>query len=253
MTGRIDTYTIGELANASGVSVRTLHHYDALGLLKPASVAENGYRNYGRAEALRLQEILFYRDLGMPLAEIAAVLRTGQSLDRLVAHRARLDREADRLAEVLATLDATIAHLKGEHEMTLDALYTPFGPEKQAAYEEWLIDTYGGDLAEQIAQAREAVTAAGGAEPGMEALRGIEADLVAAFEGGAVAGARDVRPLLNAHRDWVASMWGRDCDLAAYAGLAELYASHPDFIARYEALAPGFSVWLPEAMRAYAT
>ena len=56
---RIEEYTVGDLARASGVSIRTLHHYDALGLLDPARVAQNGYRVYRRAEALRLQEILF--------------------------------------------------------------------------------------------------------------------------------------------------------------------------------------------------
>lgn len=57
-----------------GVSIRTLHHYDAIGLLKPASVGENGYRQYGREELLRLQQILFHRELGMSLADIAAAL-----------------------------------------------------------------------------------------------------------------------------------------------------------------------------------
>ena len=71
---RIETDSIGELARAAGVSVRALHHYDAIGLLSPARTAENGYRVRIRGDALRLQEILFYRAAGLPLAEIAALL-----------------------------------------------------------------------------------------------------------------------------------------------------------------------------------
>src|SRR6185503_20105901 len=66
----ITVRTVRQVAKAAGVSVRTLHHYDAIGLLKPTHVGANGYRFYGKAELLRLQQILFYRELGMPLAGI---------------------------------------------------------------------------------------------------------------------------------------------------------------------------------------
>ena len=68
------TYTVKQLARLSGVSVRTLHHYDEIGLLRPAFVGENRYRYYGREELLRLQDILFHRELGVPLQEIAKLL-----------------------------------------------------------------------------------------------------------------------------------------------------------------------------------
>ena len=67
-------YTVKQLARISGVSVRTLHYYDQIGLLTPGSYAENGYREYGEPEALRLQQILFFRELGLPLARIKEIL-----------------------------------------------------------------------------------------------------------------------------------------------------------------------------------
>jgi DNA-binding transcriptional MerR regulator len=66
--------TVKQLAAISGVTVRTLHHYDEIGLLKPAHIGANGYRYYGRAEMLRLQRILFHRELGVPLGDIAGLL-----------------------------------------------------------------------------------------------------------------------------------------------------------------------------------
>ena len=68
------TYTVKQLARLSGVSVRTLHHYDEIGLLRPAFLGENRYRYYGREELLRLQDILFHRELGAPLQEIGELL-----------------------------------------------------------------------------------------------------------------------------------------------------------------------------------
>ena len=67
-------YTVSEVAAMAGVSVRTMHHYHEVGLLRPAHVGENSYRYYGREELLRLQRILIHRELGLPLAEIAAIL-----------------------------------------------------------------------------------------------------------------------------------------------------------------------------------
>ena len=91
-------YTVKHVAKLPGVSVRTLHHYDGIGLLKPGTVGANGYRYYGRDELLRLQQILFHRELGFPLAEIARVL-DAPDLDRAAAlrrHRERLESETTK-------------------------------------------------------------------------------------------------------------------------------------------------------------
>ncbi len=250
METRIEEYATGELAALAGVSVRTLHHYDRIGLLSPAHVGPNGYRIYRRPEAERLQEILFYRATGMTLADIAALLDGGAGrLERLERHRARLAQNLSDIAVSLDTLDRTIADIKGGDPMPTDRLYAPFSAEKQADYERWLIDTYGPSMAKDIARSKAHLAKApDGMEARMAALKPIEAALVAAFE----AGRAEVDAEIAAHRDWVASMWGKACPPAAYAGLADMYLSHPDFVARYEALAPRFSQWLPERMKDWA-
>ncbi|SMX30514.1 HTH-type transcriptional activator mta [Pelagimonas phthalicica] len=250
MEERIEEYTVGELARASGATVRMLHHYDAIGLLKPAHVTAKGYRIYRQPELLRLQEILFYRAADMSLDDITMILNTGNPVERLVSHREKVAAQMEKYAAIIATLDRTIMKLTGEEPMTLEDLYKPFPKSKQAEYEDWLITTYGQEMAAKIANARERL----GAEVGdtldaqNKKLKGIEAKLVATYEAGGDPKMAD----LSAHQNWVAEMWGYPCTADAYAKLSELYLAHPDFIARYEALSEGFSQWLTTAMVAWS-
>ena len=254
MTHEAKDYSVGQLAALSGVSVRTLHHYDDIGLLKPASVAENGYRIYGQAEAFRLQEILFYREAGFSLTEIGELLKKPRNaVDRLVRHRERLKTQSDRIAATIETLDATIAHLRGEKQMQIDELYKPFSEEKQAGYEAELIAEHGPEMADRITASKAAIrNLPDGIAGKMDQLRTIEADLVGAFETGVQTDSDTLHALLERHRDWVSDMWGRPCPPEGFAGLADMYGSQPDFVARYETLSPGFSKWLPTAMKAHA-
>src|SRR5690348_13379389 len=107
--------TVKQLAAISGVTVRTLHHYDEIGLLKPASVGSNGYRYYGRRELLRLQRILFHRELGVPLSCIAELLAVeGENqIGVLLQHRTKLEAERERFRVLIETIDRTIADMKG--------------------------------------------------------------------------------------------------------------------------------------------
>ena len=94
-------YTVNKLTAIAGISVRTLHYYDRIGLLKPASYSRSGYRNYGEKEALRLQQIMFFRELGFNLADIKTIL-SGQNFDAVEAlksPRKLLQHKAQRLAE----------------------------------------------------------------------------------------------------------------------------------------------------------
>jgi len=254
MTQRIEELSVGDLARKAGVTVRTLHHYDTIGLLKPRWTGANGYRLYGRDEALRLQEILFYRALGLTLADIAALLSgDADQLARLTAHRAALAAEVDRQQGLLATLDDTIAHLRGNKDMTTDDLYAPFSEEKQAEYEAWLVTTYGPEMAESIARSKDAVAELPeGMAGAMEEMRDLEAALAAAFEAGEAPESRAMHETCEAHRALMSRLWGRDCPAEAYAGLGQMYLGHPDFVARYERISPRFSQWLPATMAAHA-
>lgn len=248
--------TVRQLATISGVTVRTLHHYDEIGLLKPATVGANGYRYYGRRELLRLQRILFHRDLGVPLSFIAQLLdlEGEDQIGVLLQHRARLTAERERYRLLIDTIDRTIAELKGETTMANADLYKGFSEEKQAGYESWLIERYGEPMREGIEHARKSHAQMSAAERESlgEELRTVEQALADGLRTGADPASEAVDRLICRHRSWVAAMWGRPCSTEAYSGLADLYLAHPDFVARYERIEQGFAEYLVRAMKSHA-
>jgi len=131
-------YTVKQLSRLAGVSVRTLHFYDQLGLLRPERVGANGYRYYGQAALLRLQQILFYKELGLSLDEIRQVLdQPGFDVAQaLKAHRRALLERLGRLRRLITTVDRTIAFLKGETSMDNQELFAGFSEAQQAEYEQ---------------------------------------------------------------------------------------------------------------------
>jgi len=249
-------YTVKQLARLSGVSVRTLHHYDEIGLLRPAFVGENRYRYYGREELLRLQDILFHRELGVPLQEIGELLaREGR--DRVAILSRHREMLAERIAssrQLLRTIDRTIARLNGDETMDDKDLYKGFAPEKQAEYEEWLVDNYG-DRMRQGIEASKAHWAGKRPEDMQAALAqggAAEAELADRFFAGMSADSTELDPLFDKHRAWVSSMWGRDCPRSGYGGMADMYLAHPDFRTHFDQRGEGFTDWLTTAMKAYA-
>jgi DNA-binding transcriptional MerR regulator len=251
------TYTVKQLARLSGVSVRALHHYDEIGLLKPSFVGENRYRYYGREELLRLQDILFHRELGVPLQEIGRLLAL-QGQDRVAIlreHRDWLAQRVERSRQLLSTIDRTIAELNGDGTMDDKDLYRGFAPEKQAEYEDWLVDRYGGDMRRHIDDSKVKLASLGkeGMAERMAEGEAAGAALARAFQAGTAPDDRTNDPLLARHHAWIAAMWGRACAPEAYAGLADLYLEHPDFRTKFDADGgAGFTDWLVTAMKAYA-
>ena len=249
------TYTVNQLAQLAGISVRALHHYDEIGLLKPAFTGDNRYRYYGEEELLRLQQILIHRELDIPLAEIGAILDAPgfDKLETLQRQRERLEEQAERYARMVKTIDRTIARLKGDRAMKDADLYSGVvSPEKQAAYEQWLIEHYGGDMEAQIERSRRTMSAMGTEEmtAAMQELEAVENGLAEGLRRGIPAQSTSLDPIIERHRAWVARSWGRACEPQAYAGLAEIY-QHPDFQARYEAIETGFAAYLTTAMRSW--
>nr|WP_293483100.1 MerR family transcriptional regulator [Phenylobacterium sp.] len=256
--GSIDVggYTVKQVAKLSGVSVRTLHHYDAIGLLKPAGVRANGYREYGRDELLRLQQILFHRELGFPLEQIRRVL-DAPGFDRvaaLKAHRARLDAEAKRYRRLLRTIDDTLAALEGAKTMNETAMYRGFDPEEQAKQEAWLVDRYGPGVQASIdaVKARQKSWTQADFDDAQAEIAEIEADFRQALAEALPAGSQVVQALTRRHCAWIAKSWPMPVSRVAYENLAALYGEHPDFRARYEAQAEGLTNYLQSAMRVFA-
>ena len=253
----MNRYTVKQVADLSSVSVRTLHHYDAIGLLKPVAVSDNGYRYYGRDELLRLQQILFHRALGMSLRDIEAVLNKGDSdrLASLSALRNDLVAKKARFENLLVTLEHTLTHLRDGKALAERDLYSCFEPEQQSAYEEWLIQRFGDEIQDDIDHSKEAYATLSDEEreSAMQELAELENGLAEGLRQGEVAKSEALDLLLDRHRAWVAFMWDQPCPVEAYAGLADLYLSHPDFKARYEQIEPGFTAYLTDAMKAYTS
>src|SRR3990172_12890131 len=109
-------YTVKKLADLAGVTVRTLHHYDEIGLLKPSSVGNNGYRYYSDEVLFRLQQILFIREMDVDLPRIKQLIEQHgfDQVSALQAHRQALQRKIERLKTLITTVDTTIMHLVGE-------------------------------------------------------------------------------------------------------------------------------------------
>jgi DNA-binding transcriptional MerR regulator len=121
-------YTVKQLAVMSGVTVRTLHFYDEMALLKPAYTKANGYRIYEEPQLLMLQQILFYRELGFELKRINQILRQKkfEKIAALKSHRRVLDKNVTRTRTLIETIDKTIRHLKGTRKMKSEELFNGF-------------------------------------------------------------------------------------------------------------------------------
>ncbi len=245
----MSTYTVKQIAKAAMVSVRTLHYYHEIGLLLPRHTGANGYRHYGEAELLRLQQILLYRGFGLALTEVRTLLDAPDfdTLKALQSHKARLEDEAKRLPKLIRTLERTIETIKGQKTMHIDTLYQAFPPEKQAAYEAELAQG-SPEMQAHIARSKAAIGQKPEAQ--MRELQEIEAGIITNMQAGLPANARDNAALIARHRAWVSTMWGRECAPDAHRGLAQMYGAHPDFNQRYEALAKDFTAYICAAILA---
>ena len=146
-------YSVKQLSNLAGVSVRTLHHYDQIGLLKPSFRSEKGYRFYERKELLRLQQILFYRKLGFPLKEIHSIINepSFDLLEALKTHKKQLKKQMEDLKLLLKTVDKTIIELKSTTKMMTDKeMYEGFTSEQVIAIKKEVKARWGEDQLREV-------------------------------------------------------------------------------------------------------
>lgn len=148
---------VKELAELSGVSVRTLRFYDEIGLFKPSYYGENGYRYYEKDQLFILQQILFYRELGIELTQIQKIM-SDPNFDKVKAlqsHREVLKKESQRTQTLIDTIDKTLAYLQKETAMVDSEIYKGFDQKKQAEYEKYLIDNYGRQARQNIEESKQ--------------------------------------------------------------------------------------------------
>ena len=245
-------YSIQELSRLSGVTTRTLRWYDQIGLLKPSRVAESGYRYYGGAEVDRLQDILYYRALGVELAQIRACL-DDPDFDRLAAlrgHLARLEGERARLDGLIRSVTDTI-HAEERNEIMQDEQKFEVFKRQAVECNEAL---YGREVREKYgdAQMDEANAAVRNLTQEQyrewtELGREIQERLEEAVRAGLSPESQEGKELTALHRRWL-TITGNQYDPARHRGIAELYVMDDRFTAYYDKQVPGCARFLRDAV-----
>lgn len=255
-------WSIAEVARMSGVTARTLRHYDRIGLLPPAFIGTNGHRHYREDDLLRLQQILLMRELGLGLAEIAAVLdrqldRTAalrEHLRRLRAERSRLDALVRTVERTLAALDAAPAADRDgkDTEPTMATINRPenlfegFDHSRYAdeARERW---------PEQYAQSQ-AYAATLTAEDEKRMQRELTEQLVRMAEhmtAGTPVTDDAVQAEVHLQYERLCRFWTPDA--TAFTCLGRMYVDDPRFRATYDQVADGLAAYVSAAMSRYAS
>lgn len=247
-------YTVNRLAKMAAVSTRTLRYYDEIGLLQPSRISSNGYRIYGRKEVDRLQQILFYRELGVPLEEIKRIL-SSEDFDGLAAlesHLTALQARRKQLDLLIANVEKTIKAAKGEMIMSDIEKFEGFKRKLVEEYEQ----KYGREAREKYGD--EAVDHSNAKLLGMSREQYAEYEkltaefhetLKAAFEQGDPAGEL-AQKACELHKKWLCYFW-KEYSREAHIGLTQMYVEDPRFTAYFDNIAEGCAAFLKDAVIIY--
>jgi DNA-binding transcriptional MerR regulator len=243
-------YSVKQLSELAGVSVRTLHYYDEIGLLRPTAVGANSYRRYDEAALLRLQQILFYREIGLELVQIKDILDspTFDVAAALRSHRTALQDKIQRLQSLVSTVDHTISHLAGETPMAKKQLFEAFSDEKQKDYERLARLQYGPQVVNESVKRwndygptqQQAIR-----EEGNQ----VYLDLVRTMRAGLTAQDAEVQAILDRWQANIRHFYEPTLDVLY--GLGELYNAAPDFIATFQQIDPSLPAYLQSVITEY--
>ncbi|MFN8354240.1 MAG: MerR family transcriptional regulator [Spirosomataceae bacterium] len=248
-------YSVKKLAKLAGVSVRTLHLYDEIGLLKPSVRTEAKYRLYGEKELLRLQQILFYKELDFSLQAICQILDnpTFDVFQALENHKVALQARQDRLATLVLTIEKTIANLKGEIIMTPEELYKGLPKEMGTTYRQKAIEEYGQETIQRSENHLRSLGKAGFEQLKAE-QKAITQALLALIHQDPTS--TEVQEQIAQHYQNIRQFWGTahlaDPQTEAYKGLGQLYVSDERFTTTNGTPNPTFAVFLSKAMSYFA-
>jgi len=241
-------YTVKQLAKLAGVSVRTLHYYDQIGLLKPSSLGGNGYRHYEGEALLKLQQILFYRELDLSLDEIKAVVGRPDFdvLTALGSHREALQGRVERLRRLIQTVDNTIDHLKGNESMNAKRLFEGFSEEEQEKYALEAEQMYDPATVKASNKKWKATTAEE-KQHILEEGNQVYADMVAAMPKGPASS--EVQGIVERWRRHLEYFWSPNDD--QLLGLADLYNDDPRFRANFDKMDLKLAEFMRESVKEY--
>ncbi|MGF9908294.1 MerR family transcriptional regulator [Brevibacillus porteri] len=249
-------YTVQKLGLLAGVSTRTLRYYDEIDLLKPARINSSGYRIYGQQEVDRLQQILFYRELGVSLEEIKEILDspTFDAERALREHREKLLERRAQLDALIANVNLTLAQREGTKTMSDKQKFEGFKQklidDNEAQYGEEIRAKYGSDQVDKSNQKIKGMT-----EQEYAALEQLNEELhetlAQAFATGDPAHEL-AQKAADLHRQWLNFYWD-SYSKEAHAGLAQMYVDDPRFTAYYDKDQPGVAEFLRDAVVIYTS
>jgi DNA-binding transcriptional MerR regulator len=247
-------YTVQKLGLLAGVSTRTLRYYDEIGILKPARISSSGYRIYGQSEVDRLQQILFYRELGVGLEEIKDLV-TSPTFDPGLAlreHRERLLEKRKQLDLLIANVEMTLAQREGNPTMSDKQKFEGFKQklidDNEKKYGKEIRAKYGDEQIDKANMKFKGMTEEQSAE--VEQLgKNIHATLAQAFATGDPAGEL-AQKAADLHRQWLTFYWD-SYSKEAHAGVAQMYVDDERFTAYYDKDQPGAAAFLRDAVVIY--
>ena len=241
-------FTVKQLSKLAGVTQRTLHHYDAIGLLKPSRVGDNGYRYYGEDALLRLQQILFYRELDIPLDDIKKIMgrRDFDVLGALQGHKDALNKQVSRLNRLINTVDNTINHLKGNNIMSEKQYFEGFTEEEQEKYALEAEQMYDPETVRESNRKWKAYSAAK-KEAIMAESNAIYVDMIAAMPKGA--DSPEAQGIVERWRKHMDYFWTPKLD--QLLDLANGYNNDPRFKANFDKMHPQLAEFMREAVKVY--
>lgn len=244
-------YTVQKLSSLAGVSGRTLRYYDEIGILKPARINSSGYRIYGQAEVDRLQQIMFYRELGVSLEKIKEILTSPDFdvLDALGEHLEKLHAKRKQLDLLISTVEKTIAEKEGRIQMSDKEKFEGFKEnlikENENKYGQEIREKYGEEAVERSYKQFKNMS-----QKEYDRITGLEKEikevLAKAFEMGDPAGPL-AQKAAKLHKEWISFCWGR-YDKEAHAGLAQMYVDDARFTSYYDKKQPGIAKFLRDAI-----
>ncbi|MEV8530654.1 MerR family transcriptional regulator [Streptomyces sp. NPDC051211] len=246
-------YSVGQVAGFAGITVRTLHHYDEIGLLSPSGRSRAGHRRYDDADLDRLQRILFYRELGFPLDEVSVLLDDPDSdpKEHLRRQHALLSDRITRLQQMAEAVERAMEAQKMGINLTPEERFEVFGENDPEQYAEEAERRWGGTEAYAESQRRAASYTKDDWKRMQDAYADWNARYAALLAEGEPADGERAMDLAEEHRQHI-DAWFYDCGYEMQQCLGEMYVADERFRATYEAVHPGMAEHLRDAILANA-
>ncbi|GED85628.1 MerR family transcriptional regulator [Streptomyces sp. NPDC091412] len=247
------SYSVGQVAGFAGVTVRTLHHYDDIGLLVPGERSHAGHRRYGDADLDRLQQILFYRELGFPLEEVAALLDDPEADPGAHLRRRHelLTARIEKLRKMAAAVEKAMEARRMGIDLTPEERFEVFGDHDPEQYADEVRQRWGDTEAYRQSQRRTASYTKEDWKRLTEEQDAIHRRMAALLDAGTPAGSEAAMDVAEEHRRFISGSY-YDCGHEMHTCLAQMYVADPRFTATYEKIRPGLAAYLREAILANA-